>query len=75
MAKDKAFEAMYKQIRLNRTYLRKQKRIDERNRKVWLYGRASEGVCPYCGEQMNWCGTCQMWSSSCCKEYGTCQCS
>jgi hypothetical protein len=34
-----------------------------------------DSTCPYCGGQMTWCDGCRMWSSNCCEEYGTCQCS
>lgn len=35
----------------------------------------SEGKCPYCDGYMSWCSCCEMWSSDCCEDYGTCQCS
>ena len=31
--------------------------------------------CEYCGGQMTWCSGCEMWSTTCCEEYGSCQCS
>ena len=31
--------------------------------------------CEECGGQMEWCDTCQMWSRTCCEEFGSCQCS
>jgi hypothetical protein len=31
--------------------------------------------CEVCGGQMSWCEGCQMWSRTCCDEYGTCMCS
>lgn len=34
-----------------------------------------ESVCDYCGDKMSWCNICQVFSRSCCVEYGTCQCS
>ena len=34
---------------------------------------------PLCGlcrsGRMTWCSMCQQWTSTCCVEYGTCQCS
>jgi hypothetical protein len=74
MAKDKAFEAKYKEERLHRTYIRKEKRKQLRQRKRRQFGEGS-GTCPYCGGQMSWCTCCEVWSSNCCIEYGTCQCS
>lgn len=32
-------------------------------------------TCPDCGGQMEWCEGCQMYSKTCCEEYGTCMCS
>lgn len=32
-------------------------------------------ICPMCDGLMEWCTTCQVWSSSCCCDYGTCLCS
>ena len=32
-------------------------------------------VCPYCGGTMTWCDFCHEWSSTCCEEWGTCECS
>lgn len=65
----------YQAERLRRVKLRKEKRKDKRKTKYWLYGKPSESKCPYCGGQMSWCRSCEMWSRSCCEEYGTCQCS
>lgn len=28
-----------------------------------------------CGGVMDWCSCCNMWSNSCCIDYGTCMCS
>jgi hypothetical protein len=75
MAKSKIFEIEYKAERKRRTRRRKEKRIDLFKDKLWNYGRPSEGTCPECGGQMHWCSCCQVWSRSCCVEYGTCQCS
>lgn len=75
MAKDKEFEKEYKAERLNRTYIRKEKRRVNNQNKLHKYGRPSDSECPYCGGTMNWCSCCEMWSSSCCIDYGTCQCS
>lgn len=32
-------------------------------------------LCGYCDKHMTWCSQCRQWSSTCCVEYGTCQCS
>jgi hypothetical protein len=42
--------------------------------KYWVFGQG-DSTCPDCGGQMHWCSTCQMWSKSCCVDWGTCQCS
>ena len=34
-----------------------------------------DGICPLCGGEMDWCDICQQYSSTCCEEYGTCECS
>jgi hypothetical protein len=75
MAKDKEFEAKYKAERLRRAHLRKQKRKDARQDSLYRYGRRGDSYCSRCGGTMNWCSCCQMWSQSCCVEYGTCACS
>jgi hypothetical protein len=31
--------------------------------------------CDECGGRMSWCTCCQMWSRTCCEDYGTCMCS
>lgn len=31
--------------------------------------------CPECGGVMSWCSGCEVWSRTCCEDYGTCQCS
>ncbi len=31
--------------------------------------------CIKCGGYMTWCSGCEMWSETCCEEYGTCMCS
>jgi len=31
--------------------------------------------CINCGGRKTWCSHCRVWSSTCCQEYGTCQCS
>jgi len=74
MAKDKCVEIEYKKERLRRTHIRKAKRKINQMVKIDRYGRHSESECPYCGGTMNWCSCCQMWSSNCCIDYGTCQC-
>jgi DnaJ-class molecular chaperone len=34
-----------------------------------------ESKCSNCGGEMDWCYTCDQWTSTCCVEYGTCMCS
>ena len=34
-----------------------------------------DSECPFCHGEMEWCYTCDDWSSTCCQEYGTCECS
>lgn len=34
-----------------------------------------QSICNNCGENMSWCNTCQMFTQTCCVDYGTCQCS
>lgn len=36
---------------------------------------AEPGRCPECGGEMTWCELCQMWSRTCCEDFGTCECS
>lgn len=75
MAKDKCFEKSYKEERLKRTYMRKNRRKERQKYNIFRYGNRRESTCPYCGGTMSWCCVCQMWSRTCCEEYGTCQCS
>jgi hypothetical protein len=74
MAKSKEFEAKYKAEGLRRSHIRKEERIAERKRKLYQYGKSSDGRCPECGGQMTWCSGCQVWSRTCCEKYGTCMC-
>lgn len=74
MAKDKNKEAEYKAIGLGRIAARKQNRLNNWTERVYNFGRGTQ-KCEYCGNNMSWCGICQVWSSSCCIDYGTCQCS
>lgn len=39
------------------------------------YDRNQEDYCTECGGHMTWCDLCNMWSRTCCDEYGTCMCS
>jgi hypothetical protein len=34
-----------------------------------------DNTCLYCGGEMSWCSVCRVWTSDCCQEYGTCECS
>ena len=36
---------------------------------------AEVGECPDCGGTMEWCTCCQVWTQTCCEDYGTCECS
>lgn len=76
--KEKEYKAIkkaeYKAEGRRRINARQQKRKNAWSTRVRHYGRGSER-CPYCDEYMTWCGTCQEWSSDCCVDYGTCQCS
>ena len=36
---------------------------------------AEVSTCPDCGGMMEWCESCQVWSQSCCQEFGSCECS
>ena len=31
-------------------------------------------ICDYCGDHMQWCHCCRVWSSNCCIEYSICEC-
>ena len=35
----------------------------------------AHSTCWMCGGQMTWCSCCEVWSSNCCCDYGTCMCS
>ena len=45
-------------------------KVREENRK-----RDFPEICYMCGGYMSWCSCCEVWSSNCCCEYGTCECS
>lgn len=57
-----------------RLFQRQEKRKDKWSERIRHYGRGSK-ICSYCNKNMTWCSVCQVWSSNCCIEYGTCQCS
>ena len=59
---------------IRRADIRKAKRKSDRKLKYHRYGQG-DSTCIRCGNAMSWCSTCQMWSSNCCTDYGTCQCS
>ena len=69
----KSKDPAYLKIRLERSYLRKENRKEKRQKKYLRYGRGSS-KCVSCGNAMTWCSCCEMWSSTCCEDYGTCQC-
>jgi hypothetical protein len=31
--------------------------------------------CEWCGGEKKWCSVCQVYTRTCCHDYGTCQCS
>ena len=64
----------YQQEGKRRILIRQANRKQKWSEKVSRYGRGSE-LCPYCNSYMTWCSICQKWSSKCCIDYGTCQCS
>jgi len=74
MAKNKEQEALYKAEGRRRITVRQQKRKDNWEDKARKYGRGYMR-CHMCGNDMTWCSTCQVWSSNCCQDYGTCMCS
>ena len=74
MAKDKNKEAAYKEEGRRRIIVRQIRRKNNWSKRVHLYGRGTQ-ECHMCGGQMSWCSSCEVWSSTCCCEYGTCQCS
>jgi len=54
------------------------KRIErsrKHNNKLSYGYKSYHSVCPYCNGEMTWCDICNMWSSNCCIDYGTCMCS
>lgn len=71
MAKNKEFEKKYKEIGRERAYQRR--KIRNKRHRANVLDRGKE--CPYCGGRMSWCSCCEVWSRTCCEEYGTCQCS
>ncbi len=77
MAKDKIKEAEYKAEGLRRAY----KRLNERAYNWRRRGERGGGnlnngkLCTFCFGRMSYCSCCEMWSRTCCEDYGTCQCS
>lgn len=71
---NKAYVKSYGRKVYNGRRERAQARRDKRNRR---YDERPHGNsrCYHCGGQMTWCSCCQMYSSDCCQDYGTCQCS
>ena len=72
MAKDKKVELAYKIEGVRRKAIRKENRVKNFRRKK---ENKENGICPYCDCSMTWCDGCNMWSSKCCQEYGSCECS
>jgi len=58
-------------------YYRIERALKRREKRFKSYYQRPRGnsECPYCGKQMYWCSFCQMYSSNCCQDWGTCQCS
>jgi hypothetical protein len=72
MAKDKQKEQKYKEEGLRRILERKKKRLDKFVTKVTEH---KSSTCSWCGGEKRWCSCCDMWTRTCCEEYGTCMCS
>ena len=72
MAKNKEQENKYKEEGLRRIKERKKKRLQKFVNRVTEHKNSK---CSWCGGQKRWCDICEMWSRSCCEEYGTCMCS
>ncbi len=53
---------------------RAQKRRDKRNRPYRARPKG-DSTCELCGGTMTWCTCCEVYSSDCCEQYGTCMCS
>lgn len=56
---------------------RENKRLKDSARiklKIYKKDMGSE-ICPLCYGEMTWCSICNMWSSNCCQDWGTCLCS
>lgn len=64
----------YLETKLERTKIRKQRRKDKRKEKKRLYGPYKKR-CDQCGSWMTWCTICEVHSSDCCTEWGSCLCS
>lgn len=71
MAKDKEVEKAYKAERFRRILERKIKR---KVNKKYRFNRRYK-TCPDCGNLMQWCSGCGVWTKTCCVDYGTCMCS
>lgn len=74
MARTPQEQLEYNEIGRHRIEDRQEKRKRNWTLRVKRYGRGSE-KCPYCDNYMTWCSLCEVWSSNCCQDYGTCQCS
>ena len=76
MAKDKEFEKEYKRIGKERLHQRILNRKYKAKEKLRIYGpNHKKAICSHCGGIMTWCSCCEMFSSTCCEDYGTCLCS
>ncbi len=71
---DKSFIRSYCRKFHNGRKERAQSRRDKRNRAYDMRPHGNS-TCPYCGGTMSWCSCCKVYSSDCCVDYGTCQCS
>ena len=50
------------------------KKVDGSDNGIYDYEN-EYAYCTDCGGQMTWCETCQMYTKTCCQEYGSCMCS
>jgi hypothetical protein len=72
MAKNKDNEIIYKEEGLKRIKERKRKRLQKFITNVTEHKNSR---CSWCGGEKRWCSSCDMWTRTCCEEYGTCMCS
>lgn len=68
---------MFRDKKLKRYNIHLKRNERRREQRFKRYGERPHGdkTCPYCNGEMSWCSCCEMYSSNCCQDYGTCQCS